>query len=46
MAILEHQDLVTIIDRPQPVRDKHARAALFFQNAVDVLQERLFGVGV
>jgi hypothetical protein len=38
LSILEYQDLITIVDRPQPVRDKDARAALVFQNAVDVLQ--------
>lgn len=46
MAILEHEDLVAVTDRPQPVRDEDAGSLLFFQNAVDVLQQRLLGVGV
>lgn len=46
MAILEHKDLVAVIDRAQPVRDKDTGAPLFLQNAVDVLQQRLLGVGV
>lgn len=46
MAILQHQDLVAVIDSTQTMRNKHARAALILENAVDVLQEGLFCVGV
>lgn len=46
MAILQHQNLVTVADGTQTMRHKHTRAALILENAVDVLQECLFGVGV
>jgi hypothetical protein len=46
MSILEHQDLVTVVDRPQSVRDEHARTGLLFQDFVDVLHKRLLRVCV
>lgn len=44
MPVLEHQDLVAIVDGTQPVRDKHTGACLFFDYAVDILQKRLFRI--
>lgn len=45
-SVLQHQDLVAVVDRPQPVRHEHARARLLLQDAVDVLQQRLLRVRV
>lgn len=45
-AILEHDDLIAIVDGAQPVRDEDAGSRFIFEDAVDVLQEGLFGVGV
>lgn len=36
-SVLEHQNLVTVIDCAEPVRYKHTRPTLLAQNAVDVL---------
>jgi hypothetical protein len=46
MSIFEHQDLVTIVDRAESVRDKHTRTGLLLQNFVDILQKRLLRVRV
>lgn len=46
MTILQYEDLIAVVDRPETMRDKDAGALLLFQNAVDVLQQRLFCVGV
>ncbi len=45
-AILEHDDLIAIVDGAQPVRDEDAGTGFVFEDAVDVLQQGLFGVGV
>jgi len=46
LACLQYQDLVAIVDSSQPVGNKDASTALLLQNAVDVLQQSLFSVGV
>lgn len=38
MAILEHDDLVTIVNCPEAMRDEDGRARLVFQDAVYILQ--------
>ena len=38
LAILQHQDLVAIVDGPQSMGNKDARASLLLQDTVDVLQ--------
>ena len=45
-TILEHDDLVTVVDSPQPVCDEDARSGFVFEYTVDVLEKCLFGVGV
>lgn len=46
LAILQHQDLVAIVDGPQSMGNKDARASLLLQDTVDVLQQCLFGICV
>ena len=46
LAILQHQDLVAIVDGPQSMGNKDARAPLLLQDTVDVLQQCLFGIRV
>lgn len=45
-TIVQDNDLIAVINGPQPMSDKNARPSLFFQDAVDVLKEALLGVGV
>ena len=37
MPVFQDEDLVTVIDGAQTMRDKHARPRLFFNDAVDIL---------
>ena len=46
LPILQHEDLVAVTDGAQSMRHKHTRTTLLLQDAIDVLQERLFCVGV
>ena len=46
LPILQHQDLVAVVDGAQPVGHEHAGAALLLKNTVDVLEERLLRVRV
>ena len=45
-TVLEHDDLIAIVNGPQPVRNEYTRPRLFFQYTVDVLEEALLRVGV
>lgn len=45
-SIFQHQDLVAVVDGPQPVRHKHTRAGLLLDDAVNILQEGLLRVCV
>ena len=38
-TVLKNDDLVTIVDSPQPVRDEDTRSGLVFQYTVDILKE-------
>jgi hypothetical protein len=46
MAVFQHQYLVTIVDGAQSMRDKYTGSRLLLDDAVDVLQESLLGVGI
>lgn len=46
VAVLQDENLVAVVDGPETVSDEDAGALFLLQDAVDVLQERLFGVGV
>lgn len=37
VAILENKNLITVVDRTQPMCDKHACPLFFLDNAIDVL---------
>ena len=45
-TIVQDDDLIAVINGPQPMSDKNARPSLFFQYAVDVLKKALLGVGI
>lgn len=45
-TLFEDDDLIAVIDGPQPMSNKDTRPSLFLQYAVDVLEEALLGVGV
>lgn len=46
VTLLQNQDLVAVADSPQSMGNENASMPLFLQDTVDVLQERLFRVGV
>lgn len=46
LSILENKDLVTIVYRPQSMGDKDAGPFFLLQDAVDVVQQRLFRIRV
>lgn len=46
VTVLQHEDSVTVINRPQTMRNKDTRSLLFLEDTVDVLQQSLLGVGV
>lgn len=45
-TVFEHDDLIAVVDGPQPVSNKDTRSGLFFQYAVDVLEKALLGVSI
>lgn len=46
MAVFQHQNLVTIINGAQSMRDKYTGSRFLLDDAVDVLQESLFCVRI
>lgn len=46
LPLLQYENLITVVNRPQTVGHEYARALLLLQHTIDVLQQRLFGVRV
>lgn len=45
-TIVQDNDLIAVVNGPQPMSNKDARSSFFFQYAIDVLKKALLSVGV